>query len=495
MNRFRSVFRVLFLMFILQIPLYSDDAERTAKYFQKIRKNEGMLTAFFNGMPKGGDIHHHFSGSIYAESYFDVAVAKNFYLNIETGDTYQDIPAHLANDPNIKHLKAFIDEIGYLPVKLKLITLWSVKDFKRSQKTPDKHFFEAFRKFGPIIKGNEDVFLKEIKRRAILENVQYLETMFLRPDYNKNDSNFQKYTDKYTPILHDIQEKKDINELNQILDEMYSHLKTDLAFSVFAEKHSKFIEKNHKLAKLPDEEEKQLLIRYQNFVMRTDNPSDVFAQIFLCFYSDQISDLIVGTNIVGPEDHPIAVRDYWLHMQMFNYFHRRFPKLKYSLHAGELTIGVLPPEDLSWHIRSAVYDAGAFRIGHGLDIYYEKDCYGILNHMKKNKIPVEINLISNEFILEVLDDYHPFMLYHKAGVPIIITSDDMGVLRTSFTDQFAVLAKRYRGISYKDIKGFIYNSIQYSFLENKEKKRMKEILDLKFTSFEKNISENVVSDF
>jgi hypothetical protein len=32
----------------------------------KIRNNEAALTAF-SQMPKGGDLHHHFSGSVYAE--------------------------------------------------------------------------------------------------------------------------------------------------------------------------------------------------------------------------------------------------------------------------------------------------------------------------------------------------------------------------------------------------------------------------------------------
>jgi adenosine deaminase/adenosine deaminase CECR1 len=31
-------------------------------------------------MPKGGDLHHHFSGSIYAEPIED-AIAEDFYLN------------------------------------------------------------------------------------------------------------------------------------------------------------------------------------------------------------------------------------------------------------------------------------------------------------------------------------------------------------------------------------------------------------------------------
>ena len=64
----------------------------------------------------------------------------------------------------------------------------------------------------------------------------------------------------------------------------------------------------------------------------------------------------------------------------------------------------------------------------------------------------------------------------------------MGVLRTSFTEQFAILAKRYKEISYKDIKGFINNSIQFSFLNKKEKKKLKKKLNTEFTNFEKRMA-------
>lgn len=492
----KILFIILISFNILQLSIYANDTEITNKYFQKIRDNQAMLTAFFNGMPKGGDLHHHFSGSVYAEKYFELAVKKNFHINLETGDSFQNAPANLASDTNIKPINELIAVKGYLPVKLKLISLWSIKDFKETQQTPDKHFFEAFRKFGPLIKGNEDVFLKEIKLRAIVENVQYIETMFLRPDYDRKDPKLSLFSDKYIPQMVKIQEERletDAKEraeakLSLLFDEMLKTLIVEMQYEEVAKKFADAIEVIHQKSKLPIEEEKKILIRYQNHVTRTDNPADVFVQIFLSFQSDSISDLIVGTNIVGPEDNPNAMNNYWLHMEMFKFFHKKFPNQKYSMHAGELSIGIVPPEDLSWHINSALFDAEANRIGHGVDIPYETDCYSLLEYMKEKKIPVEINMISNEFILGIKNDFHPFLLYHKSGVPIVITSDDMGVLRTSFTEQFAILAKRYKQISYKDIKGFIFNSIEYSFLTKKEKKALNKKVEKEFIKFEERIS-------
>ncbi|MDX1956983.1 MAG: hypothetical protein SFU98_00325 [Leptospiraceae bacterium] len=483
----KTLFGVLGFVLVLS-PIYSDDTEKVEKYFRKIRNSEPLLQAFFSNMPKGGDIHHHFSGSVYAENYFDLAVEKNFYVNIETGDTYQIVPQNLLDEPNIQPIQSFIDGKNYLSVRLKLITLWSIKDFKEAQKSADKHFFEAFRKFGPLLKGNHDFFLKEIKRRAILENIQYLETMLLRPEYNKDDR-FNEFSKKYNKILSETDTKNDPNKLKSIFNEMFTELKNEHKFIEQSKKHSELVKSIYDKSKLSKEEEDKLVVRFQNNIIRTESPVDIFSQLFLSFQSDYISEEIVGTNLVGPEDNPQAMRDYSLQMQMFKFFKSKYPNQKFSLHAGELTLGVVPPEDLSWHINSAVREAGAYRIGHGVDVPFEKDSYSLLKYMKEKRIPVEVSLISNEFILDVKNDSHPILLYHKFRVPIVITSDDMGVLRSSLTGQYTALAKRYKKLSYKDIKGFVFNSIEFGFIDETEKTRIKKNLTEKFQTFEKEILE------
>jgi adenosine deaminase/adenosine deaminase CECR1 len=196
---------------------------------------------------------------------------------------------------------------------------------------------------------------------------------------------------------------------------------------------------------------------------------------------------MAGVNIVSPEDGATSMNDYWLHMIMFKYCHSRFPKVKYTLHAGELTLGLVQPEDLTWHIRSAVYDAGANRIGHGVDMAYENQSYQLLQYMAKNKIAVEINLVSNEFILKVKETRHPITLYKEFGVPIVISTDDAGILRTNMTEQYVLLAKRYKDFSYAEIKQLVYNSIHYSFIkEESVKNELLRNLDARFKIFEMN---------
>src|SRR5690606_32317293 len=159
-------------------------------------------------------------------------------------------------------------------------------------------------------------------------------------------------------------------------------------------------------------------MRYQNYVVRVVPPLSVFKSLVVAFESTNSSPLVVGVNIVAPENNETSMKDYWLHMQMYKFCHQQYPDVRYAMHAGELVPGMVPPEDLTWHISEAIYTAGAKRIGHGVDIPYEADAYTLLRHMAKNKIAVEINLVSNEFILKVKNDRHPISLYRQFSVPI-----------------------------------------------------------------------------
>jgi adenosine deaminase len=58
------------------------------------------------------------------------------------------------------------------------------------------------------------------------------------------------------------------------------------------------------------------------------------------------------------------------------------------------------------------------------------------------------------------------------------------MMRTTHTQEFYLAASRYPTITYIDLKGMALNSIRYSFLDNRTKKRLLEVLNKKFRSFE-----------
>src|SRR5579871_495965 len=64
---------------------YRDASEAaTARKFNAIRNQPLALEAFLREMPKGGDLHNHLSGSIYAESYLRWAADDQACLLVAT---------------------------------------------------------------------------------------------------------------------------------------------------------------------------------------------------------------------------------------------------------------------------------------------------------------------------------------------------------------------------------------------------------------------------
>ena len=183
--------------------------------------------------------------------------------------------------------------------------------------------------------------------------------------------------------------------------------------------------------------------------------------------------------------------DYTAHMKMFRYLDKATGnRVKTSLHAGELTLGLVKPEDMCSHIREAVFVAGADRIGHGVDVAFKEGSISLLDAMQKRQIPVEINLTSNEFILGVKNDAHPFMLYRQAEVPTVLSTDDPGILRTNLAQQYVLAAMRY-GLGYYEIKQLVRNSIRFGFMPEKEKQALLKRVEKEFATFEKMWRKNI----
>ena len=471
-----KIFFTLLFYILFQVGF----AQSANQYFEKIRDNEALLTAFFSQMPKGGDLHHHYSGSIYAEPLLAHAIAEDFYLNTQTMSISPE-----KQTTNDWVLFSTLQKNGELDLyKQKAIHKWSVKDYNNVDYPSDKLFFESFMKFEPATKNNFEAGLLELKNRAIKENVSYIETQLSTiPCAIKTDD-----LAKYNSHLRKMAANKNEKAAMQSLDSLYAIFIQKEAKKYAADFNINFVAKMHKELKIEDN---QFTMRYQNFVLRFMEPVDLFKNLVVAFISADSSPLMAGVNIVSPEDGETSMKDYWLHMVMFKYCHSKFPNVKYAMHAGELTLGLVRPEELSWHINAAVYIAGANRIGHGVDLAYEEKNYDLLRYMAKNNIPIEINLTSNEFILKVKENRHPILLYKEFGVPIVISTDDAGILRTNMTEQYVLLAKRYKTISYSDIKQFVYNSINYSFIQDATvKKQLVQDLDNRFKAFEANFPMN-----
>jgi len=104
--------------------------------------------------------------------------------------------------------------------------------------------------------------------------------------------------------------------------------------------------------------------------------------------------------------------------------------------------------------------------------------------MAQRRILVEVTPSSNDQILGVKGLSHPLRLFVEYGVPVAISTDDMGVARSSHTLEF-VKAVTEHGLSYVTIKRMVRNSIQYSFADPDTKTRLQSDLERAFVEFER----------
>ncbi len=465
------------------------NTQATRQYFDSLTAgpspNLSALTLLMTMMPKGGDLHHHYSGAIYVETYLDWVKQKAYCIyradnaglkaskfRIETRP--RGLPdaarALCLNADQVRADNAFYRE---------LLSRWSDKDFdnhSHQQVAPDQHFFDTFPYFGPISSTYDyNQGLRHLKARAIAENVQYIETMLNRPEVPEKLS-LPKAVDGL-PV------DADEAQVQAALTSLYDFLATNGAMAGGIEKYVAGM--NSAATGIDDGRFK---VRFQAYVVRSNSPAEVFAGLYMGFAAARRGGPVVGVNIVGPENGIVAMRDYSLHMCMFAFLKQKFPEVRLSLHAGELTLGMVPPEGLQSHIREAVEVAGAQRIGHGVDIVYERDAIGLLRTMRERRVAVEINLTSNAFILGVKNEAHPVQVYRKLGVPFVISTDDAGVSRNNLSGEYVLYASRYKP-SYDELKETVFNSIRYSFLSDAEKSAELRSLARRFAEFEARVPE------
>jgi len=436
------------------------------------------LTMFFTQMPKGGDLHHHYSGAIYAETYVDFLDKQGYCVNKQTYKIETDkavVEAERAKQPKERNCLGTADVYADDFTYRELLQRWSSKDFNNHgaiQAPPDRQFFQTFGYFGPVSNANFHEGLVEIKERAIRENVAYIETMFkMSPFVVNKEFDAQAWKNAQDDKAFEAQMRTWMAQLEQ--DQKFNGAIDD------------FVKKIDEAAAGIDDE--RFTMRYQTYVLRLLNPSQVFSSMLAGFTAAKKDSKIVGVNIVGQESQMVSMRDYTLHMKMFRFLKSVYPDVKVALHAGELALGDVPPEELQYHIDQAVNLAGADRIGHGIDLAHETNIVAIMQRMREKDIPVEINLTSNGFISGVKGENHPVTLYRKYGVPYVISTDDAGVTRHNLANEYVLFASRYKP-GYAELKQASYNSIRYAFLDAAGKARLKKQLDERFTKFEAEIA-------
>jgi adenosine deaminase len=435
----------------------------TARYFDSIRTNPSLLLAFLTEMPKGGDLHNHLSGAIYAESYLQWAATDNLCFATATLAIVAGTCDVAAGRPPATTVLQNATLYG------QAIDAMSMRNWDRSQNGHD-HFFNTFGRFGPVSNKTGDM-IAEVSARAAAEHVSYLELM-LTPDNGVSalrgvqagwDTDFAKLRDKL--IAGGFRDAV-IGEARKRLDDAEARRRDVL--------HCGAADAGAGCA---------ITIRYIFQVARAGVRESVFAQMLGGFEIAGADPRLVSLNLVQPEDAPNAIRDFSLQMQMLDYLHNVYPSVPITLHAGELTEGVVPPEALRFHIGDSVRKGHARRIGHGVDVMYEDAPVDLLKEMATKKVLVEIALSSNDMILGVKGNRHPLRTYLEYGVPAALATDDPGVARSTMTLEYRKAVEE-QGLDYKTLKQLARNSLEFSFADAATKKQLRSDLDAAFRRFE-----------
>jgi len=137
-----------------------------------------------------------------------------------------------------------------------------------------------------------------------------------------------------------------------------------------------------------------------------------------------------------------------------------------TAHAGET--------DGAKSIWAAVNELKAERIGHGLRAYEDPR---LIAFLKERQIPLEVCVVSN-IKTRVCKKFaeHPVRNYFKEGLMVTINSDDPTMFDTSITKEYLILIKKF-GFSLEEIRKISFNSIEASFMTEREKDSLRGVFD------------------
>lgn len=413
-------------LFVFAIAALSHSGEmhlgtnpRVAAYFEKAKANRPTLVAFLHKMPKGGDLHNHPAGAVYAETLVQMAIDKGMYFDRET-------LFFTAEKPSGPH---------YTPEELaesywkhgEIIEALSLRNLHLAGESGHDRFFRSFDRFFPAL-VEELPIIKEVIRRALNQEVAYIELMAL-------PSTAPEWREQLEAARRE----------------------------VVAEFAAKGIHRD-------------LQVRIIYPLLRIADPEDFRRQTADAFAAAAaMPDLVVGITLLAPEDDPTSQRHFREHMQIIEDA-LRIACRKHSddpannpvpprlmLHSGELTLEYATYESMTDRIETTLKTGHASRIGHGASIMWEDNVYDVLRYMRDNRIALEFCPSSSEQILASGREKHPFPLYWSADVPVVIATDDEGVARSTLTLEYAK-AIDWFDLAYPEIKWLAFNSLEYSFL-------------------------------
>ncbi len=403
----------------------------------------GELAAFARAFPKGGELHNHLSGAIFGETLLQWAVEDG--LCIDTKRLALAPPC--TPDDTLKPAAAAVrDET----LRSALIDSFSTRHPEFMGRSGHDQFFTAFGRIGALPEARAGDELAVVLEGLARQNTFYLEVMVTpqglaaalkggQVGWKGGDLAAQKAADSAAGL------EALVPAAMAQTDALEARARTVMKCGA------------------PDASPGcQVTVRYLVQTIRVLAPEQTFAQLQLGVALIAADPRWVGLQMVAPEDNPASLANYSLHMRMVDYLTDHGRKVPVALHAGELTLKYATPADLGSHVAQAIRVAGARRIGHGVDFAREDGAEALAAEAAAKGVLVEINLSSNDSILEVRGKAHPYAWLRQRRVPTSLSTDDAGLLRIDLSHEYARAAGE--GADYADLKRSARNAIAYAFL-------------------------------
>lgn len=420
-------------------------------------------------MPKGGELHSHLAGLHSPDQLLKLATQSPTY------HYFIQVPLNNYNplDPNAYSFFA-LKKDSPLPNNSQYQFI-PVSELINPQTLDQKQLLETFRKaqtLSPNDPQAKDIFYSAsfARREAITDNLELLPASIKMSLENAHENRVSYLELMLSPFMVGLDVSPEQKEQLLNINTVYRNLEIMI----------KAVEDFNQT--LP--EDQKIEVRFMLSARRTS--SKMFTQLPILFEiasrQDKVGQYIAGINLVGDEysedetigqaiADPMAVSDYIMTLR------RIYPTVRLSIHAGETTTW-------DWHIRDSLL-MGAERIGHGVNLEdspIQNPPEAIL--MKRQNDLIEICLTSNQLLLGIPLNQHPFLSFLREGIPVSLNTDDAGIFNTNMTEEFARIIENYPDITWDEVKQMARASLDHAFVEDDVKQRLLKRWEKEIQAFE-----------
>jgi adenosine deaminase CECR1 len=419
--------------------------------FEEIKKSatDEQLYRFLYDLPKGGDLHNHQDGAVWPEWWYQVATdptrtyGDTFYTRTKILDSrnspvtfYLTIPKW-RYDGLPENVKAEYEPLASLDPATKakwLASLWLGDPGDGREK-----FFEQI---WPRIRGL--LYSPYVTIELLIENMKHFGAEGVR------------YIETQNLVFG-------LGAPTEFKDKDGNSISVDQMADLYRER-----------LRQPDAIATGVTVRFQAVVLRFTPTAEQGVEDAYAFV-DRHRGLWAGINMAGREDNEKGYPARFL--SVYRKMMGKYPAISLSIHAGE-------SDEPNHHVRDTLF-LGAPRIGHGVNLLSDPET---MEAMRANKNLVGINLISNQLLGYITNfDDHPFPRVMRFGIPVCLNTDDRGMWCSNMTDEYFVAVKHFN-LSWAELTQLGRNSLEYSFVQSSEKRRLIDSYDQAIHRFENRYS-------